>query len=1045
MNGRFLVDRNMKISHAIACLAVLHFTSKCDAGTPVRLVDGPKRYAGRLEVFYQGEWGSVCGDYFSQEDANVVCGMLFNNTQGIINATIHYNRFYGRSNGPVMINHLNCDGSEEDIFFCKSNRWKNQNYCSYSYDVGLDCNTPVRLVDNGYGPYLVTLQHNGVWGDVCYSNFGQDEGEVLCRTMGLSSRNATYWFGDSYYYGIKYILNCDGTEEDVGECSIGDNYCGYSRSIYLQCGDTPIRLLNGRTELQGLLEVDHHGQWLQFCSDGFGPNEARVACRMISNGTNDITGTIELHYRSTYRYFYMVNQLKCSGNESDLSQCYSRPWGYDYCSTPYVITLDCNTVRLVDGTSNSYSQSGRVEVYSGNGTWGTVCDDSFGSSDARVICRMLGFHGYAEVYNGHFPSGHGSIAIDELQCRGYEDDIVNCQSNPWFVHDCSHSEDAGVACHEGYSTSSPDYVTATTQTEASVRLVNGSYYSGRVEVFYHGQWGTVCDSNFDHNDVQVICRSLGRYSGYNYGVAYYGAHFGEGQGNVIIEDLDCNGNEYHLGECRSTTWLSNGCDHSRDVGVDCNAYRYGSGTTHAYGTVSSGEYEGAVRLVNGDGRYSGRVEVFYDGRWGTVCDDSFDRRDAMVVCSILGINFGSSYIATYDSAYFGRGTGSIIIDELGCSGNEWGLSQCPSLPWYTHDCGHGEDVGINCYSPPTSYPWWYQTTENLTTQRPLPHIDDVIHVNCNENGWDIRIDMYRLREIYPGAKASDIYLGENTCTGTENWRYLNFQQGLRECLTSETVRFNALVYSNELVYAERDPRYQFIIRNYNWTVGVECDVQRNETSSGHLHHDNQNLMEPHVTGSSHFSVNMSFYTDPNFLHQISGNPLHVTVGEKVYAKVYTTTPDWSVKMRAHTCYAKPSQYSPDHMKFYLIQNGCEVDTNTHIISQSAHETRFVFQDFEYTSNHEGIYVFCDAVFCSSHDYSRQCQQTCNPIIRRNVHVEKMTVENSSTANTFEENTTVIKTNKEVNTVAKTEDETTKIAKTDDDITTVANSDETTIF
>jgi deleted-in-malignant-brain-tumors protein 1 len=55
----------------------------------------------------------------------------------------------------------------------------------------------------------------------------------------------------------------------------------------------------------------------------------------------------------------------------------------------------------------------------------------------------------------------------------------------------------------------------------------------------------------------------------SYGVAYYGAHFGEGDGNVVIEDLQCNGYENHISKCASETWLSNGCDHSRDVGVDC--------------------------------------------------------------------------------------------------------------------------------------------------------------------------------------------------------------------------------------------------------------------------------------------------------------------------------------------------------------------------------------------------------------------------------------------------------------------------------------------
>lgn len=100
-----------------------------------------------------------------------------------------------------------------------------------------------------------------------------------------------------------------------------------------------------------------------------------------------------------------------------------------------------------------------------------------------------------------------------------------------------------------------------------------------------------------------------------------------------------------------------------------------------------------VRLVNGVGNYEGRVEVFVNGQWGTVCDDLWDISDAHVVCRMLGF---SAAVEAKRNAYFGTGDDPIWLDNVECIGNETSLSECSSNNLGVHNCQHSEDAGVEC-------------------------------------------------------------------------------------------------------------------------------------------------------------------------------------------------------------------------------------------------------------------------------------------------------------------------------------------------------------
>ncbi|XP_071964552.1 uncharacterized protein [Antedon mediterranea] len=105
--------------------------------------------------------------------------------------------------------------------------------------------------------------------------------------------------------------------------------------------------------------------------------------------------------------------------------------------------------------------------------------------------------------------------------------------------------------------------------------------------------------------------------------------------------------------------------------------------------------EGDIRLADGPNPFQGRLEIYHDESWGTVCSDGWNENNAQVVCRQLGF-LGGVLLDNVVNKYPVPSNISIHLSNVVCDGLEPALTECQYNGWSVNGCNHEQDVNVYC-------------------------------------------------------------------------------------------------------------------------------------------------------------------------------------------------------------------------------------------------------------------------------------------------------------------------------------------------------------
>ncbi|MBN3314620.1 C163A protein, partial [Atractosteus spatula] len=644
-----------------------------------RIVGGEDPCSGRVEVQFGNEWGTLCDSGWDLQDASVVCRQL----QCGEAVAIPGGARYGEGKGPVWDKQLDCQGNESIVFECPVSTEKTQN-CSHRNYASVVCSGqegPMLVGGESRCAGRVEVLHGSQWGSLCERDLEWQTAEVICRHLqcgGVKAtpRGAPYGVGSVPLWKDRY--QCSGREGRLGDCPVswGKEECEQVSVASVVCSDEDwlVRLQGTHSRCEGRVEILMSGLWGRVLDSDWDLQDANSVCRSLSCG-----GALMAYISTMYgdgNGPVLLTEVDCKGNESVLQNC-SFTLSSGSVNTSGGVGVLCSGIfpgdlvqlAVVDAEPPRavffFDQYGWRRPRARGGLNHPRCGHL---PDLFLGGGPLGMN-HASRWDADGPSVAG---VDLVLDQGSGAAGQRCWQSPGRTSGSTRPTPESCAAPRRCVESASPSLRRPYLEHWQVRLAGvGSLCAGRVEVYHHGAWGSVCDDFWDLVDASVVCRQLGCGHALRAAVS---AEFGEGSGPVWMDDVKCEGNESALWNCPRESLEKGNCRHKEDAGVVCSEHKQ-------------------LRLVSAEYNCAGRLEVLYNGTWGSVCSNGMDSFTVDLICKQLQCGDSGTL---QDGQQYESGSGPKWLDNMKCLGQESVLWQCSSSPWGQNECQDSEEAEIQC-------------------------------------------------------------------------------------------------------------------------------------------------------------------------------------------------------------------------------------------------------------------------------------------------------------------------------------------------------------